>query len=74
VCADDDLVVLDRAYPPDSLTEICTQTRPPDEVIVLEDSSTDNSLEIIEELRGVIHSAIGRLIQTARFVPDEARS
>jgi hypothetical protein len=36
-------------YLPDSLGGICTQTRPPDEVIVLDDGSTDNSLEIIEQ-------------------------
>jgi glycosyltransferase domain-containing protein len=35
-------------YLPDSLTAICTQTRLPNEVIVLDDGSTDESLEIIE--------------------------
>ena len=35
-------------YLPDSLSAICTQTRLPEEVIVLDDGSTDNSLEIIE--------------------------
>jgi glycosyltransferase involved in cell wall biosynthesis len=38
----------DARYLPDSLIAICTQTRPPDEVIVLDDGSTDDSLEIIE--------------------------
>lgn len=38
----------DGRYLPDSLGAICCQTRPPDEVIVLDDGSTDNSLEIIE--------------------------
>jgi glycosyltransferase domain-containing protein len=35
-------------YLPDSLSAICTQSRLPEEVIVLDDGSTDNSLEIIE--------------------------
>jgi glycosyltransferase domain-containing protein len=39
----------DGRYLPDSLSAICTQTRRPDEVIVLDDGSTDNSLEIIED-------------------------
>jgi glycosyltransferase domain-containing protein len=38
----------DARYLPDALTAICTQTRPPEEVIVLDDGSTDDSLEIIE--------------------------
>jgi hypothetical protein len=38
----------DARYLPDSLSAICSQTRPPEEVIVLDDGSTDNSLEIIE--------------------------
>jgi glycosyltransferase domain-containing protein len=38
----------DARYLPDSLSAICTQTRLPEEVIVLDDGSTDNSLEIIE--------------------------
>ena len=41
----------DAHYLPDSLTAICTQTRPPEEVVVLDDGSTDDSLEIIEEFR-----------------------
>ena len=39
----------DARYLPDSLSAICTQTRLPEEVIVLDDGSTDNSLEIIED-------------------------
>ena len=39
----------DARYLPESLGAICTQTRAPDEVIVLDDGSTDNSLEIIED-------------------------
>jgi glycosyltransferase domain-containing protein len=39
----------DARYLPDSLSAICTQSRPPEEVIVLDDGSTDNSLDIIEE-------------------------
>ena len=38
----------DARYLPDSLDAICSQTRLPEEVIVLDDGSTDNSLEIIE--------------------------
>ena len=38
----------DARYLPDSLGAICTQSRPPEEVIVLDDGSTDNSLEIIK--------------------------
>jgi glycosyltransferase domain-containing protein len=38
----------DGRYLTDSLGAICNQTRLPDEVIVLDDGSTDNSLEIIE--------------------------
>ena len=39
----------DARFLPDSLGAICTQTRLPDEVIVLDDGSTDNSLKIIED-------------------------
>jgi hypothetical protein len=39
----------DARYLPDSLSAICNQTRPPKEVIVLDDGSTDNSLAIIQE-------------------------
>ena len=35
----------DARYLPDSLSAICTQTRLPEEVIVLDDGSTDNSLK-----------------------------
>jgi glycosyltransferase domain-containing protein len=38
----------DARYLPDSLSAICAQTRLPEEVVVLDDGSTDNSLEIIE--------------------------
>jgi glycosyltransferase domain-containing protein len=38
----------DARYLPDSLTAICTQTRLPEEVVVLDDGSTDESLEVIE--------------------------
>lgn len=38
----------DATYLPESLSAICTQSLPPNEVIVLDDGSTDNSLEIIE--------------------------
>jgi glycosyltransferase domain-containing protein len=38
----------DARYLPDSLNAICTQTRLPEEVIVLDDGSTDDSLAIIE--------------------------
>ena len=38
----------DARFLPDSLSAICAQTRLPEEVIVLDDGSTDNSLEIIE--------------------------
>jgi glycosyltransferase domain-containing protein len=39
----------DARYLPDSLSAICNQTRLPDEVVVLDDGSTDNSLEVIED-------------------------
>jgi glycosyltransferase domain-containing protein len=70
----------DARYLPDSLGAICNQTRPPDEVILLDDGSTDNSLEIIEDFarrysfvrvlknetnRGVTYS-INRLLGEAR--------
>lgn len=35
-------------YLPDSLARICEQTRPADQIIVVEDGSTDNSLEIVQ--------------------------
>jgi glycosyltransferase domain-containing protein len=38
----------DARYLPDSLSAICAQTRLPEEVIVIDDGSTDNSVEIIE--------------------------
>lgn len=37
-------------YLPDSLGSIAAQTRAPDEVIVIDDASTDNSVEIIETI------------------------
>jgi glycosyltransferase domain-containing protein len=39
----------DARYLPDSLGAICAQTRMPEEVIVLDDGSTDDSLAIIED-------------------------
>jgi glycosyltransferase involved in cell wall biosynthesis len=36
-------------YLADSLSAICNQTRLPEEVIVLDDGSSDNSLEVIED-------------------------
>ena len=70
----------DARYLPDSLGAICTQTRLPEEVIVLDDGSTDNSLAIIEEFarrhpfvrvlknesnRGLLYS-INRALREAR--------
>ena len=70
----------DARYLPDSLGAICTQSRLPEEVIVLDDGSTDNSLEIIEDFgrrypfvrilknetnRGLLYS-INRALQEAR--------
>lgn len=37
------------SYLRDSLGAICAQTRPPDELIIVDDGSTDNSMEIIGE-------------------------
>ena len=71
----------DARYLPHSLSAICTQTRLPEEVIVLDDGSTDNSLEIIESFaerhpfvrvlkneknRGLLYS-INRALREARF-------
>ena len=39
----------DSRYLPYSLRAICEQTRRPDEVIILDDGSNDNSIEIIED-------------------------
>jgi glycosyltransferase domain-containing protein len=70
----------DARYLSDSLTAICTQTRLPDELIVLDDGSTDNSLEVIngferrypfirvlknENNRGLLYS-INRALEEAR--------
>jgi glycosyltransferase domain-containing protein len=68
-------------YLPDSLSAICNQTRLPEEVIVLDDGSTDNSLDIIEAFarrypfirvlknetnRGLLYS-INRALNEARY-------
>ena len=37
-------------YLPESLGAICGQTRPADEIVVVDDGSTDNSVEVIEAL------------------------
>ena len=65
---------------PDSLSAICTQSRLPEEVIVLDDGSTDDSLKIIEDFgrrypfirilkngtnRGLLYS-INRALEEAR--------
>jgi glycosyltransferase domain-containing protein len=70
----------DARYLPDSLGAICNQSRLPEEVIVLDDGSTDNSLEIIEDFgrrypfvrilknetnRGLLYS-INRALQEAQ--------
>jgi glycosyltransferase domain-containing protein len=70
----------DARYLSDSLSAICNQTRLPEEVIVLDDGSTDNSLEIIEDFarrypfirvlknetnRGLLYS-INRALKEAR--------
>jgi len=36
---------------PESLEAICTQSRPPDEFLVIDDASTDNSVEVIESFK-----------------------
>jgi glycosyltransferase domain-containing protein len=70
----------DARYLPDSLTAICTQTRLPEEVIVLDDGSTDDSMQIIRDFgrrypfirilrnetnRGLLYS-INRALNAAR--------
>jgi glycosyltransferase domain-containing protein len=70
----------DSRFLPESLQAICDQTHTPDEVIVVDDGSTDNSLEIIEKFakrysfirvlkneknRGLLYS-IDRAIKEAR--------
>jgi glycosyltransferase domain-containing protein len=70
----------DARYLPDSLSAICTQTRLPEELIVLDDGSTDNSLQIIRDFarrypfirilrnetnRGLLYS-INRALSAAR--------
>lgn len=37
------------AYLPDSLSGICGQTRPADDIVVIDDGSTDNSLDVIND-------------------------
>lgn len=37
-------------YLPTAIEELLTQSRPPDELLVLDDASTDNSLEVLREL------------------------
>jgi glycosyltransferase domain-containing protein len=71
----------DSRYLPDSLGAICNQTRLPDEVVVLDDGSTDDSLQIIEDFarrypfirvlknetnRGLLYS-INRALNEARY-------
>jgi glycosyltransferase domain-containing protein len=67
-------------YLPDSLSAICTQTRLPEELVVLDDGSTDDSLQIIRDFgrrypfirilrnetnRGLLYS-INRALNAAR--------
>ena len=54
----------DARYLPDSLSAICTQTRLPEEVVVIDDGSTDNSVEIIEDF--------GRRYPFIRILRNEA--
>lgn len=42
----------DARFLPDSLTAICSQTRAPDEVILLDDGSTDDSLSVMKGFAG----------------------
>ena len=51
------------AYLEESLNGICTQTRAADEIIIVDDGSSDNSEEIIEEYR--------RRFPTIRFLKNE---
>jgi len=39
----------DSAYLPDNLNSILSQSRLPDEILIIDDGSTDNSIELIEE-------------------------
>ena len=54
----------DARYLPDSLSAICAQTRLPEEVVVIDDGSTDNSVEIIEDF--------GRRYPFIRLLRNEA--
>lgn len=60
-------------YLPRSLDAIVTQSRPPDELIVLDDASTDNSVEIIKQyaalhsfVRLVVHERNGGVMSSVR--------
>lgn len=54
----------DARFLPDSLSAICAQTRLPEEVVVIDDGSTDNSVEIIE--------GFGRRYPFIRLLRNEA--
>jgi hypothetical protein len=71
----------DARYLPDSLSAICNQTRLPDEVIVVDDGSTDNSREIISSfaqrypfIRVLINETNHGLLYSINRALNEARS